>query len=85
MQNYLINQLFSWLIYQLCRSWIYPTRFYCGFDELNPRFHEGKPPMEKGNSHTINLYGWGGRVRTFECGIQIPVPYHLATPQTKNF
>ena len=24
--------------------------------------------------------GWGGRIRTFECGSQSPVPYHLATP-----
>ena len=24
--------------------------------------------------------GWGGRIRTFECGIQSPVPYRLATP-----
>ena len=25
--------------------------------------------------------GWGGRIRTFEWGIQSPLPYHLATPQ----
>ena len=25
--------------------------------------------------------GWGGRIRTFGCGIQSPEPYHLATPQ----
>ncbi len=25
--------------------------------------------------------GWGGRIRTYECRIQRPVPYHLATPQ----
>ena len=24
--------------------------------------------------------GWGGRIRTFEYGIQSPAPYHLATP-----
>ena len=24
--------------------------------------------------------GWGGRIRTFEYGIQRPAPYHLATP-----
>src|SRR4029079_6164900 len=27
------------------------------------------------------LSGWGGRIRTYECRIQRPVPYHLATPQ----
>src|SRR5438552_18621729 len=27
------------------------------------------------------IYGWGGRIRTYECRIQRPVPYHLATPQ----
>src|SRR5688572_6703161 len=26
--------------------------------------------------------GWGGRIRTFECRCQRPVPYHLATPQS---
>ena len=26
-------------------------------------------------------YGWGGRIRTCECGSQRPVPYPLATPQ----
>src|SRR5439155_4477446 len=25
--------------------------------------------------------GWGGRIRTFEYGIQSPAPYRLATPQ----
>src|SRR5215472_15590891 len=25
--------------------------------------------------------GWGGRIRTFGCRNQNPVPYHLATPQ----
>src|SRR4029453_11075545 len=25
--------------------------------------------------------GWGGRIRTFEYGIQTPAPYRLATPQ----
>ena len=29
-------------------------------------------------SHTR---GWGGRIRTYECGLQRPVPYRLATPQ----
>src|SRR5688572_23381442 len=26
-------------------------------------------------------FGWGGRIRTFEYGIQSPAPYRLATPQ----
>ena len=25
--------------------------------------------------------GWGGRIRTYECRHQKPMPYHLATPQ----
>ncbi len=32
----------------------------------------------------VNLqigFGWGGRIRTYECGNQNPVPYRLATPQ----
>src|SRR5581483_772388 len=29
----------------------------------------------------IEEIGWGGRIRTYECRIQRPVPYHLATPQ----
>ena len=29
--------------------------------------------------------GWGGRIRTYECRIQRPVPYHLATPQCQLF
>ena len=31
------------------------------------------------------LYGWGARIRTWECRNQNPVPYHLATPQTWDF
>src|SRR5882762_4327335 len=29
----------------------------------------------------VSEFGWGGRIRTYECRIQRPVPYHLATPQ----
>src|SRR6185503_9345115 len=29
---------------------------------------------------SLNI-GWGGRIRTYECRFQRPVPYHLATPQ----
>ena len=28
--------------------------------------------------------GWGGRIRTYECRFQRPVPYHLATPQYRR-
>src|SRR5258705_1546080 len=28
----------------------------------------------------VNTAGWGGRIRTFEYGIQSPAPYRLATP-----
>ena len=30
---------------------------------------------------SLTVYGWGGRIRTFECGDQNPVPCRLATPQ----
>jgi hypothetical protein len=33
------------------------------------------------NSVILNQAGWGGRIRTSECGLQRPVPYRLATPQ----
>ena len=29
----------------------------------------------------IKKFGWGGRIRTYECRLQKPVPYRLATPQ----
>jgi hypothetical protein len=31
----------------------------------------------------LDMIGWGGRDRTYECRNQNPVPYHLATPQLK--
>ena len=31
----------------------------------------------------IKFFGWGGRIWTYECGNQNPVPYRLATPQCK--
>ena len=30
------------------------------------------------------MFGWGGRIRTYGCGNQNPVPYRLATPQYKQ-
>ena len=35
-----------------------------------------KPPIKGGF-----FIGWGGRIRTYECRHQKPMPYHLATPQ----
>src|SRR3954464_5050521 len=35
------------------------------------------------HSSLITFLGWGGRIRTYECRFQRPVPYHLATPQLK--
>ena len=29
-------------------------------------------------------FGWGGRIRTSECGLQRPVSYHLTTPQYRG-
>ncbi len=34
-----------------------------------------------GHAVAIYFFGWGGRIRTYECGNQNPVPYRLATPQ----
>src|SRR5260221_5201279 len=35
-------------------------------------------------THHCSENGWGGRIRTYECRIQRPVPYHLATPQYRD-
>jgi hypothetical protein len=32
----------------------------------------------------VTKIGWGDRTRTYECGDQNPVPYHLATPQCER-
>src|SRR5438105_497091 len=32
---------------------------------------------------TYHCLSWGGRIRTCECRFQRPVPYHLATPQSR--
>ncbi len=29
----------------------------------------------------LRVFGWGARIRTWECRYQKPMPYHLATPQ----
>ena len=36
------------------------------------------------NYTQTTLRGWGGRIRTFACRNQNPVPYHLATPQCRR-
>src|SRR5262245_13089260 len=47
-------------------------------------FSSPKPVAMKGSPITvgppISGFGWGGRIRTFEYGIQSPAPYRLATP-----
>ena len=35
-------------------------------------------------SYTGIKIGWGARIRTWECGDQNPVPYHLATPKDSH-
>src|ERR1043165_4622400 len=35
------------------------------------------------HSSLITFLSWGGRIRTCECRFQRPVPYHLATPQSR--
>src|SRR6185436_12979006 len=36
-------------------------------------------------THHLSESGWGGRIRTYECRLQRPVPYHLAPPQYQKF
>ena len=38
------------------------------------------PPMLS-DTATKKKFGWGARIRTWECRYQKPVPYRLATPQ----
>ena len=40
------------------------------------------PIAHASDSHPV--IGWGGRIRTFEYGIQSPAPYRLATPQSRR-
>ena len=55
----------------------------------SPRASRGLPLPEKTLSSLFmrcfrsdpDPIGWGGRIRTSECRLQRPVPYHLATPQ----
>src|SRR5438477_10917971 len=41
-------------------------------------------PGATSRSVSLRSNGWGGRIRTFEYGIQSPAPYRLATPQQKH-
>src|SRR5205085_728117 len=57
------------------------------FQVTEPRCHERithhVPPPRPAGSSRVALWadgGWGGRIRTFEYGIQSPAPYRLATP-----
>src|SRR5437899_9689707 len=46
------------------------------FSSPNPVAMNGSPTL----SPSMTQVGWGGRIRTFEYGIQSPAPYRLATP-----
>ena len=45
-------------------------------------FQLAEPGRHEGLTHHLqpSRVGWGGRIRTFEYGIQSPAPYRLATP-----
>ena len=55
---------------------------------VHPGFEPGTPWLKvkcstiwANGPYSLNkLFGWGGRIRTYECGNQNPVPYRLATP-----
>ena len=52
---------------------------------IHPRFEPGTPWLKVTCSanwaNGPKNGGWGGRIWTYECGNQNPVPYRLATPQ----
>ena len=49
----------------------------------NPRFSSLSPNALRCyvGDNVVPSYGWGARIRTWECRHQKPVPYRLATPQ----
>ncbi len=51
----------------------YPSRF----ESLLLQTNKPSLPMER-----EGLFGWGGRIRTYECQIQNLVTYRLSTPQS---
>jgi len=49
-----------------------------------PTVGEFWQPSFRSRKVRLNSAGWGGRIRTFEWGIQSPLPYHLATPHRSH-
>src|SRR6266508_6385861 len=45
-----------------------------------PRQLESSQPTRGCLRNSCSHYGWGGWIRTTECRLQRPMPYHLATP-----
>ena len=54
----------------------------CNIKTIN--FNKHAPPSHESLCKThwsnLNFFGWGGRIRTYACWSQRPMPYHLATP-----
>ncbi len=47
------------------------------YNEIFIRIQKSKKPVRDG----LSEFGWGTRIRTWECRNQNPVPYRLAIPQ----
>src|SRR3954447_19689524 len=70
------------------RAWPTPTPRNAAISRVNSgcalpenTFSSPNPVDMKGSPiATASRVGWGGRIRTFEYGIQSPAPYRLATP-----
>lgn len=52
----------------------------CGFESLSTSVQKIKTPPVSGRSFLIFI-GWEWGIRTPECRIQSPEPYHLANSQ----
>ena len=63
------------------------SRASAGWALPEKTFSSPKPGAMIGSPITTNAsrVGWGGRIRTFEYGIQSPAPYRLATPHRVPF
>ena len=46
-------------------------------------FAHSRPRIRRHQAWTVELIGWGGRIRTSVWRNQNPLPYHLATPQPR--